>query len=212
MQDRGNGILISEEAEIAEGVEILPNTQIYGAVKIGKGSKIGPNTVIENSELGEGVTVNASQIYDSIVGNDVRIGPFAHLRPNSRIADGVKIGNFVEIKNSTIGEKTSIAHLTYIGDSDIGARVNFGCGCVTVNYDGIKKSRTVVGDDCFIGCNTNLVAPVKVESGSYIAAGSTITDDVSEDALAIARARQVEKAGWAKEFRVRKEELKSRQK
>ncbi len=212
MTDKGNGILISEEAEIAEGVEILPNTQIYGAVKIGKGSKIGPNTVIENSELGEGVTVNASQIYDSVVGNNVRIGPFAHLRPNSRIADGVKIGNFVEIKNSTIGEKTSIAHLTYIGDSDIGVRVNFGCGCVTVNYDGIKKSRTVVGDDCFIGCNTNLVAPVKVESGSYIAAGSTITDDVSEDALAIARARQIEKAGWAKEFRVRKEEAKSRQK
>lgn len=212
MIDKGNGILISEEAEIAEGVDILPNTQIYGAVKIGKGSKIGPNTVIENSEIGEGVTVNASQIYDSVVGNNVRIGPFAHLRPNSKIADEVKIGNFVEIKNSTIGEKTSIAHLTYIGDSDVGARVNFGCGCVTVNYDGIKKSRTVVGDDCFIGCNTNLVAPVKVESGSYIAAGSTITDDVSEDALAIARARQVEKAGWAKDFRVRKEEAKSRHK
>jgi len=182
------------------GVTIVdPNTTwISQDTEIGSDTIVFPNTYIEGA--------------NNKIGKNCKIGPFAHLRPNSRIADDVKIGNFVEIKNSTIGEKTSIAHLTYIGDSDVGARVNFGCGCVTVNYDGIKKSRTVVGDDCFIGCNTNLVAPVKVESGSYIAAGSTITDDVSEDALAIARARQVEKAGWAKEFRVRKEEAKIRQK
>ncbi|MBP0990856.1 MAG: UDP-N-acetylglucosamine diphosphorylase [Oscillospiraceae bacterium] len=201
MKDLGNGILISEEAEIAKDVQILPNTQIFGKVRIGSGSVIGPNSLIEDSDIGEGTRINASQVYQSKVGNNVRIGPFSHIRPNSDIRDGVKIGDFVEIKNSVIGEKTSVAHLTYIGDSDIGARVNFGCGCVTVNYDGFNKYRTVVGDDVFVGCNTNLVAPIEVKSGSYIAAGSTLTKDVEEDALAIARARQEVKPGWAAKFR-----------
>ena len=114
----------------------------------------------------------------------------------AEIGSRVKIGNFVEVKNSTLGEKTSVAHLTYIGDTDCGARVNWGCGCVTVNYDGKKKYRATVGDDVFVGCNTNLVSPVTVEDHSYIAAGSTITDTVPGDALAIARARQVNKEGW----------------
>ena len=125
------------------------------------------------------------------------MGPFAYVRPNSTIGDHVKVGDFVEIKNSVIGNGTKISHLTYVGDSDCGERVNFGCGTVTTNYDGFRKYRCTIGDDSFIGCNTNLVAPVKVGEGSYIAAGSTITDDVPADALALARMKQTVKEGWA---------------
>ena len=196
-----DGILICPGAVIGEGSEILPGTIIKGGVVIGKNCVIGANTVMEDSEAGEGCVINASQIYSSRIGKNVRIGPFAHIRPNCRIGDGVKIGDFVELKNSVIGEGTSVAHLTYVGDSDVGRRVNFGCGCVTVNYDGRVKSRTVIGDDVFVGCNSNLVAPVKLGDGCYIAAGSTVTDAVPEDALAIARARQVVKDGWAKRRR-----------
>ena len=127
----------------------------------------------------------------------MKIGPFVHIRPNSHIKNGVKIGDFVEVKNSVIDEKTSVAHLTYIGDSDVGKRVNFGCGCVTVNYDGSKKARTTIGDNAFIGCNTNLIAPVTVGKGAYTAAGSTITRDVPENALAIERAEFKIKEGFA---------------
>ena len=119
------------------------------------------------------------------------------IRPNCKIGPKVHIGDFVEVKNSVLDEGTKVAHLTYVGDSDVGKRVNFGCGCVTVNYDGKNKARCVVGDDCFIGCNTNLVAPVNIGAGAYTAAGSTITHDIPSDALGIARARQVVKDGWA---------------
>ena len=156
---------------------------------------IGPNTIIENSQIGNGCQIHSSFIEKSKVGNGVRIGPNSHLRPNSVLADSVKIGNFVEIKNSTLGEKTSVAHLTYIGDSDFGSHINVGCGVVTVNYNGYRKFRSTVEDNAFIGCNTNLVSPVHVGKGAYIAAGSTITDDVQEEELAIARARQTNKQG-----------------
>jgi len=201
-----DGVLICPDAEIGDGTEILPGTIIKSKVKIGRGCVIGPNTLIEESCIGDGCVINASQVYASVVKNGVRIGPFSHIRPHCTVEDGVKIGDFVEVKNSHLGEKTSVAHLTYIGDSDVGERVNFGCGCVTVNYDGFRKSRTVVEDDVFVGCNTNLVAPVRVEEGSFIAAGSTITDDVPAGALAIARARQTVKEGWQKK---RMEEKKS---
>ena len=149
--------------------------------------------------------INASQCYQSKIGNEVKIGPFSHIRPNSDISDHVKIGDFVEVKNSTLDVGVSISHLTYVGDSDIGKNVNFGCGCVTVNYDGVNKARCTVGDNAFIGCNTNLIAPVKVGDGSFIAAGSTITEEVPEEAMAIARARQVNKEGLgAKKLKDRK--------
>ncbi len=196
-----DGILICPDAVIGSGSEILPGTIIKGGVTIGGGCVIGASSVIEDSSIGDGCTINASQVYSSSIGNGVRIGPFSHIRPGCTVRDGVKIGDFVELKNSVIGEKTSVAHLTYVGDSDVGDRVNFGCGCVTVNYDGRVKSRTVIGDNVFIGCNTNLIAPVTVEDGSYIAAGSTITDTVPSDSLAIARARQVVKNGWARRRR-----------
>ena len=134
-------------------------------------------------------------------GAHTTVGPFAYVRPNSKIGDHVKVGDFVEIKNSVIGNGTKISHLTYVGDSDCGERINFGCGTVTTNYDGFKKFRCTIGDDAFIGCNTNLIAPVTVGNGSYIAAGSTITDEVPADSLAIARERQVNKPGWAEQWR-----------
>lgn len=133
---------------------------------------------------------------DSEVSEGAHVGPFAYLRPNSKIGKNVKIGDFVEIKNATLDEGTKVSHLTYVGDTDVGKRVNFGCGCVTVNYDGKKKYRSTIGDDAFIGCNTNLVSPVTVNDNAYIAAGSTITDEVPESALAIARSRQVNKMEW----------------
>ena len=166
-----DGILIDDTVEIAPGAVILPGTILRGETKIGAGS------VIESGAA---------------------IGPFAHIRPDSRVCENVHIGDFVEIKNSTVGKGTSVSHLTYVGDSDVGKYCNFGCGVVTVNYDGAAKHRNTIGDYAFIGCNTNLVAPVSVGDGAYTAAGSTITDDVPAGALGIARARQVNKPQWAK--------------
>lgn len=192
-----DGVMISPFAEIGEGTMIYPNVQIRHGVTIGKNCIIGSGSIIENSTIGDGCIINATQIYQSVLDDNVKIGPFCHVRPNSHLCSGVKIGDFVEIKNSTVGKDTHASHLTYIGDSDVGERVNFGCGTVTVNYDGTKKARTVIGNDAFIGCNTNLIAPVHVGDNGYTAAGSTITDDVPENALAIARARQINKDGWA---------------
>ena len=198
-----DGIVISPDVTIGRDTTIAPGTQLRGHVTIGEDCVIGPNTVIEDSRIGDGCQIHSSLIEQSEVGNGVRIGPNSHLRPNSHLADGVKIGNFVEIKNSTLGEKTSVAHLTYIGDSDFGSHINVGCGVVTVNYNGYRKFRTQVEDNAFIGCNTNLVSPVHVGEGAYIAAGSTITQDVQPDSLAIARARQLNKEGWAQTYRQR---------
>ena len=191
-----DGVMISPFAEIGEGTVIYPNVQIRHGVKIGKNCVIGSGSIIENSTIGDDCVIHATQIYQSVLDDNVRIGPFCHVRPNSHLCAGVKIGDFVEVKNSTVGKDTHASHLTYIGDSDVGERVNFGCGTVTVNYDGRKKARTVIGNDVFIGCNTNLIAPVHIGDNGYTAAGSTITDDVPENALAIARARQINKDGW----------------
>lgn len=187
-----DGVLISPEVTIGKGTIILPSTILKGTTTIDEGCKIGPNSIIENSIIGKSVVFNASQCYNSTVENNVTIGPFSHIRPNSVIKSNVHIGDFVEIKNSTIDNDTHIAHLSYIGDSDVGKRVNFGCGVAIANYDGVKKARCVIKDDAFIGCNTSLVAPVTINEKAYTAAGSTITHDVPPDTLAIARARQVE--------------------
>ncbi len=192
-----DGVIIEPEVVIAPGATILPGVILKGKTEIGPECSIGPNTLISNSRIGKGCTVNASQVYDSVVEAGTSIGPFSHIRPQSHIGEQVHIGDFVEVKNSTIGEKTSVSHLTYIGDSDVGKGCNFGCGVVTVNYDGENKNRTKVGDYCFVGCNSNLVAPVTLGEGAYTAAGSTVTKDVPADALAVARARQENKDGWA---------------
>ncbi len=191
-----DGVVISPLAEIGPGTVIHPNTEIRHGVKVGTDCVIGPCSVLENSAVGDRCVVNATQVYGSRLENDVKIGPFCHIRPGSLIRSGVKIGDFVEVKNSDIGRDTHASHLTYIGDSDVGERVNIGCGVVTCNYDGKRKFRTTIGNDVFVGCNTNLVAPVTLADNSYTAAGSTITEDVPAEALGIARARQVNKERW----------------
>ena len=191
---------IDPRAVIGKGTVILPGTIIRGASVIGENCEVGPNSMIRDCVVGDRTTVNASQINESTIGCDTTVGPFAYVRPGCTVGDHCRIGDFVELKNSVLGEGTKVSHLTYVGDSDVGARVNFGCGTVTTNYDGKKKYRCTVGDDVFLGCNTNLVAPVTVGSGAYTAAGSTITADVPEGALAVARARQENKPGWVKRF------------
>jgi bifunctional UDP-N-acetylglucosamine pyrophosphorylase/glucosamine-1-phosphate N-acetyltransferase len=193
-----DGVLIGAETVIGAGTAIYPGTILKGKTVIGTGCTLGPNTVIENSSIGDGCTINASQIEDSILEENVSMGPFAHIRPGSHIGSSVHLGNFTEVKNSNIGARTAVSHLTYVGDSDVGEAVNFGCGCVTVNYDGMNKHRTVIGDHAFIGCNTNLVAPVKVGDFGFTAAGSTITQDVPDNALAIERGEQYNKPEWSK--------------
>ena len=182
-----DGVIIERGVEIGVGTEILPNTILRRNTCVGKNCVIGPSTVVENCKIGDDVSLNTVQAYDSVIESGVKIGPYVHIRPDSLIRSEAKIGDFVEIKNSTVGEKTAIAHLAYVGDSDIGKRVNIGCGTVTVNYDGIAKSRCVIGDNCFIGCNTNLIAPVKLGKAVYTAAGTTVTRDVPDYALAIDR-------------------------
>lgn len=188
-------------AEVAPGATLMPGTILKGHTRIAAGAVIGPNSLLEDAVVGEGSTVNASQIYDSTIGKNTNVGPFAYVRPHCTVGDDIKVGDFVELKNSTIGDGTKISHLTYVGDTDLGKRINLGCGTVTVNYDGKNKYRCTVGDDSFIGCNTNMIAPVTIGKGSYVAAGSTITDDVPADSLAIARARQENKEGWAEDRR-----------
>jgi len=188
--------IVEDGVEIGSDTVIYPNVYIKSGTKIGSGCSIGSGTQITKSEIADNVTIQSSVLLECSVGEGTTVGPFAYLRPNTHVGKGARIGDFVELKNSEIGDGTKVSHLTYVGDSDVGKRVNFGCGTVTVNYDGKKKYRTKIGDDCFIGCNTNLVAPVEVKDGGYTAAGSTITDTVPENALAIARARQVNKEVW----------------
>ncbi len=192
-----DGITIGREVKIGAGTSILPGTIITGKTVISDNCIIGTNCLIDDCIVGYDTKLNYVQAYQSSIGDNVKIGPFVHIRPNSIIKSGVKIGDFVEVKNSTIGEETAVAHLTYVGDSDVGKHVNFGCGCVTVNYDGTKKARTTIGDNAFIGCNTNLIAPVTVGNGAYTAAGSTVTKDVPDNALGIERAEFRIKEGFA---------------
>lgn len=181
---------IEETAVIDDGVKIYPNVYILGNSKIGKGTIIYPNTTIKDSTIGENCEIKSSFIEDSKVGNNVKIGPFAHLRLNAEIGEECFIGNFVEVKNSKVGKKTHASHLAYIGDADVGEECNIGCGAIFVNYNGKSKNRTIVEDNCFIGCNCNLIAPVTVKKGSYICAGTTLTVDTEADDFVIGRSRE----------------------
>ena len=188
-------VYIEDGVEIGNDTEICQNVTIKSGTKIGSDCVIGSGSMLDRAVIHDGVDVLSSVILESEVDEGTHVGPFAYIRPNCHVGKEVKVGDFVELKNSNIDDGTKISHLTYIGDSDVGKRVNFGCGTVTCNYDGKKKYRTTIGDDCFVGCNTNFVSPINVGDGVYIAAGSTITEDIPENSLSIARARQVNKEG-----------------
>lgn len=192
---------ISKDAIIGKDTIVYPNSLIEEVTVIGENCIIGPNSRIVNSQIGDNVKIEQSTVLESKIKSSTNVGPYAYLRPNSEIGENVKIGDFVEIKNAIIGNNTKVSHLTYIGDADVGSNVNFGCGTVVVNYDGVNKHRTTIEDNAFIGCNTNLVSPVKVDKNAYTGAGSTITKDVPKDALGIARAKQVNIENWVKKAR-----------
>jgi len=187
---------IDADAVIGMDTIIYPGTIIEGITNIGEDCVIGPNSRLVSSSIGNRVEFANSVAFESFIDDDAKIGPFAYLRPGSKIGKKVKIGDFVEVKNSVIGDKTKVPHLAYIGDAEIGRNTNIACGVITVNYNGKVKSKTIVGSNSFIGCNVNLVAPVEVKDNAYIAAGSTITEEVPENSLAIARSRQIIKEDW----------------
>ncbi|MBC7959630.1 MAG: bifunctional UDP-N-acetylglucosamine diphosphorylase/glucosamine-1-phosphate N-acetyltransferase GlmU [Vallitaleaceae bacterium] len=191
-------VYISKEVQIDRDTVLYPGTILEGNTKIGAHCSIGPQSRIVNSSVDAHTSVECSTVLNSKIGSETHIGPYAYIRPNCSIGDGVKIGDFVEIKNAVIGNGTKVSHLTYIGDADVGEKVNFGCGTVVVNYDGVHKHRTTVKDRAFIGCNTNLVSPVVVEENAYTAAGSTITKDVPAYSLGIAREKQVNIDDWVR--------------
>ncbi len=187
---------IAPDADIAPGAVLLPGCLIREGCRVAEGAVIGPNTILEKASIGAGTTVNSSQVYESEIGCQATVGPFAYVRPGCKVGDHTRIGDFVELKKAQIGDGTKVSHLTYIGDAQVGERVNFGCGTVVVNYDGYNKYQTVIGDDCFIGCNTNLVSPVSLGDRVFTAAGTTVTKDVPDGALAVARSRQTVYEGW----------------
>lgn len=189
---------IDASVVIGQDTVIYPGTMVKGNTVIGTDCIIGPNSEILNCDIGNRTSIRQSVTHDSKIGSDVQIGPFAHIRPQSLIHDEVRIGNFVEIKKTEFGRKSKASHLSYIGDANVGSNVNIGCGSITVNYDGVNKFKTIIKDGAFIGCNSNLVAPVEIGEGAYVAAGSTITDNVPGDSLSIARARQVNKENYVK--------------
>ena len=199
----GVTIINPKATYIDRNVKIGVDTVIYPNTIIKKGSIIGERNEIyasriENSCIGDENKIDNCVITDAKVSNQNQIGPYVHLRPNADIKDGTRLGNFVEVKNSTIGNGTKVSHLTYVGDGEIGENTNVGCGVVFVNYDGKNKYKTKVGNNCFVGCNVNLVAPITIEDNVYIAAGSTLTDDVEKNSLAIARSRQTIKKDYKK--------------
>lgn len=188
---------IDSDVVIESDAFIYPGNVLQGNTVIKSGCVLYPNNRIQDSTIEKGVTIQSSVILESIIGENTTVGPYAYIRPESVIGNNARIGDFVEIKKSTIGDNTKVSHLTYIGDAEVGSDCNFGCGTVVVNYDGKKKYKTKIGNNAFIGCNTNLVSPVEVKDNAYIAAGSTITKEVPSGSLAIARAKQINIENWA---------------
>jgi bifunctional UDP-N-acetylglucosamine pyrophosphorylase / glucosamine-1-phosphate N-acetyltransferase len=195
---------IESDVVIGQDTIVLPGTILKGRTVIGADCQIGPNSEIDTCEVGDETVIRQSAAYNSKIGTLVNIGPFAHIRPDSAIHDEVKIGNFVEIKKAVFGKGSKASHLSYIGDAEVGNDVNIGCGSITVNYDGKNKFLTKIEDGVFIGCNSNLVAPVTIGKGAYVAAGSTVTKDVPDNSLAIARAQQVNKENYVDRLNLKK--------
>lgn len=197
---------IGKNVVIGMDTVLHPGCVLEGKTTLGEGCKILENTKITDCTIGNHVVIQSSTLVESRVGDGTKIGPYAYIRPKCNIGKNAKIGDFVEMKNAQFGDGSKASHLTYVGDAIVGKNVNLGCGVVVVNYDGVEKHVTIVEDDVFVGCNVNLVSPVTVKRGSYVAAGSTVTEDVPEDSLAIARARQVNKEGYYKNKSRKKDE------
>ena len=187
---------IDEGVEIGKGTVIYPCVTIEGNVKIGENCIIGQNTRIVDSTVGDNTEIQSSVVIESKIGNGATIGPFAHIRPDSDIGGKCKVGAFVEVKNSKMSDGSKTPHLAYVGDADIGSGVNLGCGVIFVNYNGSQKFRSVVKDGAFVGCNANIISPVVIDEGAYIAAGSTVTEDVPADSLYISREKGRIIGGW----------------
>ncbi len=191
-----NSITIDDTVQLAADVVIEPQTHLRGHTRIEAGSRIGPGSLIENSQISQNVTVLYSVVTGSTIAENSRIGPYSHLRGHVEVGSACRIGNFVELKNTKLGDRTNVAHLSYLGDTTAGNQVNIGAGTITANYDGVKKHRTKIGDRTKTGSNSVLVAPLTIGEDVTIAAGSTVTEDVPNDALVIARPHQVVKPGW----------------
>lgn len=191
---------IEPSVKMGNNVIIHSNVSIIGDSEIEDNVVIMPNTTIESSKIGAGTVIKSSYIEFSVVGKNCQIGPYSHLRPNSVVGDECHIGNFVEIKNSNVGDRTKANHLAYVGDADIGKDCNIGCGAIFVNYNGRSKNRTCVGDNCFIGSNCNIVAPVMIADKSYICAGTTLTIDTKENDFVIGRCRETIKPDRAEQY------------
>lgn len=187
---------IDFDVKVGMDTVLYPNTFLTGATIIGEDCIIGPDARVHESSIGNGTTVKDSTILESEVMDHTNVGPYAYIRPNSKVGSHVKVGDFVEVKNATIGDGTKISHLAYVGDADLGKNINIGCGVVFVNYNGRDKARSVVHDNAFIGCNSNIVSPVEIEELAYVAAGTTVTKRVPSGALAVGRAKQENKEGW----------------
>ena len=185
---------ISKDAKVYDGVVFV------GKCSVGAGTVIYPNTVVDNCVIGENCIVKSSFLEQSVIHNNVEIGPYAHIRPNSEIDDNCKIGNFVEIKNSHLGENTKASHLAYVGDAEIGKCCNIGCGAIFVNFNGREKHKTIVGDDCFIGSNCNIIAPVNIADKTYICAGTTLTKDTEKFDFVVGRVRETVKHNKAQKY------------
>ncbi len=197
-------ISIDVEVEIAVDAEILPNCQLEGRTRVGAWSKIGPNTRLQDAVIGDYCEITMSVVNQAQVGDGVTVGPFAHLRPDTVLADKAKVGNFVELKNTRLGEGAKASHLSYLGDAEIGAGSNIGAGTITCNYDGAHKHKTVMAEGVFVGSNSTLVAPLELGREAYVAAGSVITDAVPAGSLGLGRARQTNKDGWVEKKKPRK--------
>ncbi|MFF3924333.1 bifunctional UDP-N-acetylglucosamine diphosphorylase/glucosamine-1-phosphate N-acetyltransferase GlmU [Paenibacillus lactis] len=214
-----NGVTIIDPASTYIGADVTigadtvlyPGTVLKGNTVIGENCVIGPNSDIEDSDIADGASVKQSVLSKAEVGARTSVGPFAYLRPGAKLGEDVKVGDFVEVKNATIDNGSKVSHLSYVGDAKVGKNVNIGCGAITVNYDGYNKSVTEIEDDAFIGSNVNLIAPVKVGKGAFVVAGSTITQSVDENDLAIARQRQENKPGYAEKIRARAKAKKNRE-
>lgn len=213
-----NGVTIVDPAHtyIDAGVTIgsdtilYPGTVLRAGTSIGSDCVIGPNSDIADSVIADGAEVKHSTLAKAVVGARTTVGPFANLRPGSRVGDDCKIGDFVEIKSATIDNGSKVSHLAYVGDAKVGKDVNIGCGVITVNYDGYSKFETVIEDEAFVGSNVNLIAPIRIGKGAFVVAGSTVTEDVGDDDLAVARERQTNKKGYAKTLRARLQAQKNR--